>query len=401
MRSCYPPVRPARRHGPHLRFHTNTLSCTMKKYGLASLFCVLFVSPLAAQSGSMPDYAEAITQTRDILEKILAEEDYFGVSVSVGIGDSIVYAEGFGFAHLEQQEAATPNHLFRIYSIAKAMTGTAVARLSEEGLLDLDAPIETYLPALKPSLYGLTARQLVGHLSGVRHYRDGEWLNVSQNTCTSPQDALPLFEDDPLEHAPGLQFTYSSFGFVLLSAVVEAAAGEPFIDYMTRTIFAPAGMTGIQLDNPEIDMAMRAQPYEYWKNTIYEARPANNTCKMGGGGFVASSNDVARFGLALMNHHLVQPVTLAMILTSMQEGSGADTEYGFGIGVGTDQEGRAYAVHSGGAIGGRAALFLYPENNVVVALTANSNGRRLTNDAEEIARLFSTVSSTLKKSKGP
>lgn len=353
------------------------------------LLCGCLPARLAAQPGTATEYSDAIAQTRTILEKILTEEDYFGISVSVGVGDSIVYAEGFGFAQLEQQEAATPDHLFRIYSIAKAMTGTALAKLWEDGQIDLDAPVQTYLPSLKPALRDVTARQLVGHLSGVRHYREGEWLKVSQNTCSSPLDGLSVFEADSLDHASGQRFTYSSFGYVLLSAVIEAAAGEPFQAYMARSIFEPAGMTAIELDNPTRELPRRAQPYEYWQETIYEARFANNTCKMGGGGFVASSNDVARFGLALANHRLVAPETRDLILTSMQEQSGEETEYGFGIGVGQDEEdGRFYAVHSGGAIGGRAALFLYPQDGVVVAITANSNGRRLTPDAEIIAKLF-------------
>lgn len=356
--------------------------------GIVSLLCLILTPSSAAQSGGSPDYSEAVAQARDVLEKIVAEDGFVGVSVSVGVGDSIVFAEGAGFAHEERQEAATPDHQFRIYSLAKPMTGVALARLWEEGRIDLDAPIETYLPSLNPALHGISARQLVGHLSGIRHYKKGEWLKVSKSPCASPAEALVAFASDPLEHVPGSQLSYSSFGFVLLSAVMEAAADQPFLDYITHRVFEPAEMTSIQLDDPNAERPLRAQPYEYRRRKFREARFVDNTCKMGAGGFTASSNDVARFGLALMNHQLVQPSTLEMILTSMKDASGEDTQYGFGLAVSTDAEGRGYAVHSGGAIGGRAALFLYPETNIVVAITANSEGRRLTEEAETIARFF-------------
>ena len=133
--------------------------------------------------------------------------------------------------------------MFRVYSVSKPIAAAAAARLAEEGALDLDAAASTYLPELPSQLGQLTARQLIGHLAGVRHYNDGEWLKVSRSACSSPLDGLAPILAGSLIATPGLRYSYSPFGYVLLSAIIEAASDEPFDEAVRGRVLAPAGMT--------------------------------------------------------------------------------------------------------------------------------------------------------------
>jgi len=127
---------------------------------------------------------------------------------------------------LESQAPATPQTRYRVYSTAKAMTATAAMRLVELERLDLDTRVETYLSDLPDHVHGITARQLMGHRSGIRHYRQGEWISVSHRDCASPTDALEDFINDPLDNEPGTAMAYSTFGYVLLSWLCLAQRGH-------------------------------------------------------------------------------------------------------------------------------------------------------------------------------
>src|SRR5260370_2472181 len=124
----------------------------------------------------------------------------------------------------------------------------AVLQLVEYGKIDLDAPIQKYLPDLPSKPRSVTARQLLGHLGGIRHYKDAT-ESYTTHHYGSLTEALSVFKDDPLLYEPGSKYTYTTFGFVLLGAIVERASGLPYLDYMQQNVFRPAGMTTIQDDS--------------------------------------------------------------------------------------------------------------------------------------------------------
>ncbi|MBT8479160.1 MAG: beta-lactamase family protein, partial [Gemmatimonadetes bacterium] len=132
------------------------------------------VVPLAAAQTTAEEKVAGLAA--DILE----EDDYVGVAIAVGRNDEVVFARGFGTADLESEAPVDTATQFRVYSIVKPMTAIAAARLSEQGAVDLDAPVSSYLDGLPDATAAITLRQLIGHTGGVRHYRDGEWLRVSQ-----------------------------------------------------------------------------------------------------------------------------------------------------------------------------------------------------------------------------
>ena len=239
-----------------------------------------------------------------------------------------VWVEGLGYADRASRLPVDPERTrFRIYSVAKAMTATAGARLMERGTLDPQAPVQRYVPSFPEKAAPITAMQLATHTSGIRHYADEAEANGTMH-CATIEDALRIFEDDPLVHAPGASETYSSWGYVLLSGVIAGAAHMPFTSAMRRLVFDPAGMDAIAIDDPGTAMPMRATFYEETGGVLRPARPVDNTCKWGAGAFVTTADDVARFGAAMLDGTLLSPRSLQLFLR------GGDTYNVQGVGVG-------------------------------------------------------------------
>ncbi len=330
-----------------------------------------------------PRYQSAIDSAAKLVAALTTGSP--AISVAVAVGPAIVWSAAFGFSDLERSIPATPSSRFRAYSLSKGLTATAAIALRDQGRLDLDAPIQRYLPDFPNPQAKITTRLLAGHLAGVRHYRGNEALWT--RSCQTIQEAIDVFKSDPLEHQPGTTYSYSSWGYVLLSGVVSAAAGAPYADVVGRLVLAPAGMTATGLENAGSNQDLVAF-YEPSGKSVKPARKVDNSCKWGAGGYVTTAEDMARFGAALLGGRIVASASVNEMLTSMRTTSGAPTDYGMGFGVATDSLGKRRAAHSGSAIGGRAAMFMLPDAGIVVVLLSNIEGERLTGPAGSIARLF-------------
>ena len=326
--------------------------------------------------------------TDKILNEISNREDIVGASVSIGVHDSIVFSKGYGLANKELNIRTQSFHKFRIYSLSKHLTGVAIAKLVEDGKLNIDNPISDYIPFINERLSNITTAQLLTHTSGIRSYAEGEWQKVSDNPCISPFESILAFQSDELLFEPGSDYSYTSFGYVLLSAIIEKVSGKPFIDYLQQDIFKPLGVNGITLDNVDIVDHLAAQPYEYWKGVMYRARYANNTCKFGGGGLSSSTLDLVILNLAILNGKLIAEENLPTMFTSLRLNNGEQTDYGFGLQYEIDENGSRYAWHSGRSRGGRNALVIYPEKKLVVCISANTNGDSIVEEAESIAKMY-------------
>src|SRR5712671_8010285 len=199
-----------------------------RRIGFAGL---LIPAALAAQatpcisrrSGSVPAaYADVVAGERTLVCQRLATQ-IPGVQVAVAVNGKLVWSEGFGYADAERQQPVTRETQFRIGSVSKPLTATAVVLLYERGKLDLDVPVQRYVPSFPDKGTPITTRQLGGHLAGIRHYQGDEFtLNQRFPTVTA---ALAIFQNDSLVAKPGTRFSYSSYGFNLISAVVESASG--------------------------------------------------------------------------------------------------------------------------------------------------------------------------------
>jgi serine beta-lactamase-like protein LACTB len=289
------------------------------------------------------------------------------LSLAVAVDGKIVYSEGFGLADLEERTPVWPTTKFRIGSVSKPLTAAALVLLVEQGKLDLDAPVQKYVPSFPDKGARITARMLAGHLGGIRHYKDQEFL-ISRH-YDNVLAGLQIFADDPLVAAPGTQFNYSSYGYNLLSAVIEAAAGQDFLSYMRQQVFEPLGLRGTVADQPSEIIAQRARFYTREKDKPLRNAPfVDNSYKWAGGGFLSNAEDLVRFGSALLQPGFLKPESLRLLFTSQKTSKGEETGYGMGWGIHDSKSGLRVYEHSGGSAGGSSQLILYPDTQVVVAM---------------------------------
>src|SRR5437764_7348790 len=135
----------------------------------------------------------------------------------------------------------TPKTKFRIGSTCKPLTAAGAAILYDQGILDLDAPIQRYVPAFPDKGYVITTRELLGHLGGIRTYSTQEDNTLDRDAYTSVSQSLKRFKDDPLAAEPGTKWLYSTYGYVLASAAMEKASGRDFLTFMHDKVFLPLG----------------------------------------------------------------------------------------------------------------------------------------------------------------
>ena len=357
--------------------------------------------PTATDAAPPTKWTDTVEQTRKILQADLAERNLPGLSVAVGLGNEIVWAEGFGYADLENKVAVTPRTRFRIGTASTALTSAALGLLLEKGKLKLDDRIQTYVPGFPKKKWPITLRQLMGHLAGIGTDGGDEGPLFSQH-CDRPSEALPAFADDPLRFEPGTQFRYSSYGWILLSAVAEAAAGEPFLGFMRKQVFDPLGMDNTVADSGTVEAPTAPSPDQatsYFPRFSADPRygpdvmrDLDYSCYSGSSVFVSTPSDLVRFGMALHRGQWLQPVTVQLLQTSQRLPSGEETGYGLGFDLETVLlAGRQTRLvgHDGDLLGGMAASFMtFPEHGLVVAITSNTSYADTFSLAVKVAQVF-------------
>jgi len=338
-------------------------------------------------------YAAVIEDARRLVRMDQRERGYPGIAIAVSVDGETVWSEGFGYADLEHRVSMRPSVKFRVGSVSKSMTAAAVATLVDAGRLDLDVPIQRYVPSFPEKLQPITTRQLGGHLAGIRTYEGDE--NFIRDPYPSVVDALDIFRDDPLLHPPGTAFSYTSYGFNLISAVVEGASGQPFLDYMTDAVFRPLGMRETVADWVTPIVPGRASYYvRNDAGQVVNAPFVNNSYKWAGGGFLSTTEDVLRFANAHLRDDYLSKASRKLLFTEQRTDAGEGVGYGFGWFVQQGDTGRRLLSHAGGSVGGTSLMIMQPETRVVVAGLINLTGANNEVVREVLRRFIDAASAT-------
>lgn len=352
--------------------------------------------PSVAGAAAAPQWAAAVEQGRQIARAGLSERNLPGLSVAVGVGGDIVWAEGFGWADLEKREPIEPGTRFRIGNASIALTSAAVGLLLEEGRLGLDDTIQRHVPEFPEKPWPVTLRQVMGHMAGVRSDGGDEGPLFSAR-CERPVEALPHFADRPLRFEPGTEYRFSNYGWILASAVVESAAKEPFLTFMHEEVFEPLGMNDTRADVLGEPIQNRATPYfpRFASDPRYGPDPMREvdySCYAGASVFLSTPSDLVRFGMAINSGTLLQPATVQLLQAPQRLGSGQETGYGLGWDLETVALGGTQtrvAGHDGESLGGMvASLMTFPEHGIVVAVTSNISYSDTATLAASIAQGF-------------
>jgi CubicO group peptidase (beta-lactamase class C family) len=335
---------------------------------------------LAAPS---PKWTAAVEEGRRLARAGLVRQNLPGLSVAVGVGGDIVWAEGFGWADLEKGIRVSPATRFRIGHTSNALTSAAAGVLLENGRLRLDDEIQTYVPGFPRKQWEITLRQLMGNIAGVRHYRDDTESRPTAH-CDRASDGLRTFADDPLLFKPETQYGYSTFGWVLVSAAIEATANESLSSFMDARVFKPLGMTATRFDSSSEPVADRVTFYQRrfmgeGSEGAVPASPVDFSCFAGAGAILSTPSDLVRFGVGMESGKLLLPATVTTLQSPQILTSGQETEYGLGWMVETvtlaDVPTRMVHHASRSLTGGTTSFMTFPSRGLVVAVTANiANG---------------------------
>ena len=302
-----------------------------------------------------------------------------GVSLAIAVDGRIQYASGFGLADLENDVPATADTVYRLGSISKPITATAAMQLVESGKLDLDDPVRKYVPDFPEKPWVITVRHLLCHQSGIRHYNGVDEVNSTRH-YTNLLEPLQIFENDPLLFEPGTRYSYSSYAYNLLGAVVEAASGEKFTDYLRAHIFAPAGMDRTQGDSVADIIAHRAQGYRKLPDgSLRNSDLADTSNKIPAGGLCSTAVDLVKFALALEEGKLVRRETLDRMITPQKLRDGTLTTYGLGWFTSTYHH-RSIPRHGGGQQRVSTMLAMDPGSRFAYATMCNLEGSNLAVD---------------------
>jgi len=336
-----------------------------------TLFSLLLLL-LPSQSPAAARLEQAFAEAKAAVVASTVEDAAPAIGLALRVGDEL-RAYAWGHADVADELAATPDTRFRLASVSKCLTGTMAALLWEEGKLDLDAPIQKYLPDFPVHEEGtMTARLLGGHLAGIPHY--GRADRFEFGTYHRVGDGLRVFAHRPLAHVPGSTFLYSSYGFNLLGAVVEAAGETEYRMLMRKRIFDPLEMKDILAEHPGDDLGPVAALYETALGVVVEVPRDDIAYKWPSGGFIAAPRDLVRFARAFdADGPVLSKRTRALMRTSQKTSDGKDTGYSLGLGIGKDED-RATLSHSGSQTGAKSFFLIYPEQRLAVAVFANHSG---------------------------
>ena len=328
-----------------------------------------------------------VVEAELLLEQLKLESESVGWTATVSVNGEIVFSKGFGLGNYEQQVPVYPDKTkFRIGSISKSLTGAALGILLEQAKIDLDAPVQKYAPYFPPKKYELTTRQVAGHTAGIRHYNPGEFY--SSKFYPTVNSGLDIFMNDTLLFEPGTKYSYSSYGFNLLSAAIEGASGEEFLKFIQEKVFEPLGMTETKAEFMDSLIVYRSGYYTMADGKVINAPYVDNSYKWAGGGFISTSEDLVKFGNAMLENKLFSEKTKIELITPQTLKNGEKTEYGMGFFSGKDEFGRFYYGHGGGSVGGCGNLIIYPEDKVVVAVITNDTRAKVGDELHQLAEIF-------------
>ncbi|MBK8506557.1 MAG: beta-lactamase family protein [Saprospiraceae bacterium] len=331
-------------------------------------------------------FESAISESRREIKLAIDSLQLPGVAVTVYSGGR-VWSEGFGYCDLESHAPVIPEiSMFRIGSISKTLTAAALARLYEQDLLDLDADLEFYYPEFPDKGYPISIKQLAGHLAGIRHYWGNEFLNTTR--YKSVQAGLEIFKHDPLLFSPGERYSYSSYGWNLLSLVIEKISERSYLEFMQDSVFSILEMGHTQPDYAEVITPGRVRFYQIANGELINSPFVDNSYKWAGGGFLSTSTDLLKFARAHLDHTFVKESTLHTFTSSLATNDGQETGYGLGWRTAFDKKGRSWIGHGGGSVGGTSMMMLYPEQQVIVIVLTNLSQANIGNLATEIANVF-------------
>lgn len=383
-----------------------------------------------------PEIKRSINESRSIIKRFMTAKSIPGLTVAVSHRGNLLWTKGFGLANVEQGSKCRDDTVMRIASISKPMTMLLVAKLVEDGKLDLDESIYTYLKDKFPKKYWdgeevkITLRELASMTGGIRDYKivkpshpkgipfeDTPELFIRVH-YDSVYESLNIFKDDDLISRPGTNFTYTTLGWTLVSAVVQSVLdGKAFETYWIHLLRQQLGLHDTYLDVNDNLIFNRVNYYYLFNGTgpLMNAPSVDNSYKWAGGGLLSTAADVNRFGNIMLASFLGGKTHSSYGHVKGYLKESTVKELWTPVPITCDKNCQCYGLgwflvppeivkqqcpddaeppfddivhHTGRAIGASSILLILPKEEIVVAMICNLQATSLYDLAIDVSKVF-------------
>lgn len=367
----------------------------MKRFAFLALLAAspIVTSTVAAQAGSVAVSADQYLTRR-------SEMGNFSGAVLIAKGDSVLLRKGYGFADLEKRIPYTPETQHYIASISKMFTSAAALKLRNEGKLDLGKSVCRYVEECPRAWEPVTVDHLIHHTSGIPDYESelelasDEYMQYMRQPKSSER-IITAARAKPLDFSPGAKFEYSNTGYILLSYIVQKAAGMPFAEFVRKKLLAPAGMAATGSMGVSPGPTRLAVGYTYgdigWEKMLGGVAYGDghmrrytgiNLSPPAGDGFLYSTlDDMLKWSRALDG--LGGPLTSAERKTMMTPGLG---RYGFGLFVDSAFN-RSRLRHTGSLPGYVSDFIKFPDDSVTIVIFSNIDRGRMSSVQRDLSAM--------------
>lgn len=325
----------------------------------------------------------------DALLNDLVKEDEPGAAVAVVEAGKVVHRQGYGLANLEWRIPIEPDTVFRLASITKQFTATAIMMLQEEGKLSVDDPLTKFLPDYPTSGHEILVHHLLTHTSGIKSYTSIEgWFPDKIVHDMTPQALCDAFCQIPFDFKPGTRYLYNNSGYHLLGMIIEQVGHMSYEEFIQEKIFRRLGMNHSYYMSNEPIIHKRASGYERTEDGFRNAAYLSMTQPYAAGSLGSTIDDLARWETAVREHHLVSAETQALMFTpvTLADGNMDPTEpYGYGWAI-HNYHGHPFVSHGGGIPGFSTFIAQFQDKPITIIVLANCEGFDPGSCALKIAR---------------
>jgi len=295
----------------------------------------------------------------------VAKNGFTGAALVARDG-KVLFAKGYGKANEEFDVPNTPQTKFRLGSITKQFTATAIMLLQERGKLSVSDPVCKYFSDCPPAWSEITVHHLLTHTSGMPNFTALSDYVPNMHAPVTNESLIARFKDKPLDFKPGEKWSYSNSGYFLLGAIIEKAAGESYESLLQKNIFDPLKLTGTGYDHFDVILKHRATGYSMSKGKMVNSAFLDMTQPYSAGSLYSTVEDLFRWNEALFGGKVLSTKSFEMMTTPVKN------NYAYGLGVETKFN-RKMITHGGGINGFATFIARFPDEKVTIVVLRNAD----------------------------
>lgn len=335
----------------------------MKKIALL-LICCFFIQI---------SYSQDQVKEYDRLMSDMFNEDGPGAVALIVKDGKTIYRKAFGMANLELEVKMTPENIFRIGSITKQFTASAILKLRDEGKLSLDDDITKYLVDYPTHGHKISIKHLLTHTSGIKSYTGmEEWTAETRKKAFTPEELIEFFKFQPMEFKPGEQWSYNNSAYFILGYIIELVSGMTYEEYIDTNFFKPLEMTNSYYGSTSRIIKNRAYGYNKINDEYINADYLSMTQPYSAGALLSTVDDLYKWYSSVMDDKVISRTSREEAQSTYILNNGEKTGYGYGWAIGNIQ-GSPTISHDGGINGFLTSSIYLTEEDLFVAVFSNCN----------------------------